>query len=99
MKVIFAKEAEGDLENIGDYIARNNPARARSFLAELRSAAKGLARFPMRYPALPRYQSSGLHRRVYGHYHIIYTIESKRINIVRSLHAARDYEALLFSDE
>ena len=99
MKVIFAKEAEGDLEDIGDYIARDNPARARSFLAELRSAARGLARFPKRYPALARYQSSGLHRRVYGHYHIIYQIEPKLVNIVRILHAARDYEALLFPDE
>jgi addiction module RelE/StbE family toxin len=99
MKVVFASEAKADLLEIGDYIARDNPARARSFLSELKSAAKGLARFPKRYPPLPRHANSGLRCRVYGSYHIVYQVESRQVNIVRILHAARDYEALLFPDE
>jgi len=35
MKVLITAEAEADLEAIGDYIARDNPARALSFVREL----------------------------------------------------------------
>jgi toxin ParE1/3/4 len=36
-RLFFSPRAEADLEDIGDYIARDNPARAISFLEELRS--------------------------------------------------------------
>ena len=35
MKVVLADEALTDLKAIADYIARDNPARARTFVAEL----------------------------------------------------------------
>jgi toxin ParE1/3/4 len=36
-RLVFSPRAEADLEEIGDYIARDNPARAISFLDELRA--------------------------------------------------------------
>ena len=36
MRSIFLPAAIADLEGIGDYIARDNPRRAISFVAELR---------------------------------------------------------------
>ncbi len=35
MSVIFSPEAEADLQQIGDYIAEDNPRRAASFVQEL----------------------------------------------------------------
>ena len=44
MIVHLTAEAEYDLETISDYIARDNPARALSFLQELRSKCLGLGK-------------------------------------------------------
>lgn len=35
MIVLITRQAEADLERIGDYIARDNPRRAISFIGEL----------------------------------------------------------------
>jgi plasmid stabilization system protein ParE len=44
LKVIFSEKAERDLEEIADWIARDNPERARIFVAELVKAAKSIGR-------------------------------------------------------
>ncbi|WP_348628330.1 type II toxin-antitoxin system RelE/ParE family toxin [Mesorhizobium sp. WSM4313] len=36
--LVFADQAEGDLEAIGDHIASDNPFRAMTFVRELRNA-------------------------------------------------------------
>jgi plasmid stabilization system protein ParE len=43
MIVDLSAEAEHDLEAIGDYIARDNPHRAISFIRELRTKCLDLA--------------------------------------------------------
>lgn len=58
MIVHLSAEAEYDLEAIGDYIARDNPARALSFLEELRSKCLDLVDMPKRFPLVPRYETS-----------------------------------------
>lgn len=50
MIVHLSAEAEHDLETIGDYIARNNPARPISFLRALREQCLGLGDLPQRFP-------------------------------------------------
>ena len=55
MKVVLAAEAVHDLEAIGDYIALDNPARARSFVAELIDKAYGLATLPLAFPLVQGY--------------------------------------------
>ncbi|MCF9028535.1 type II toxin-antitoxin system RelE/ParE family toxin, partial [Acinetobacter nectaris] len=35
MKVIFTKHAENDLEQIADFIAKDNPIRALTFVREI----------------------------------------------------------------
>lgn len=99
MKVVLTAEALGDLERIGDNIAQDNPARARSFVEELLEKTRGLGDLPERYPLVPRYEHFGIRRRVHGSYLIFYRIEAKRISVVHILHGARDYDALLFPEE
>jgi toxin ParE1/3/4 len=50
-RLVFSPRAEADLEGIGDYIARDNPARAISFLDELRAHCDRIAATPGSYPA------------------------------------------------
>lgn len=59
MIVHLTAEAEFDLETIGDFIARDNPKRALSFLRELRWKCLALADMPERFPVVARYKTPG----------------------------------------
>lgn len=96
MIVSFTAAAEADLETIADFIARDNPVRAVSFVAEIVDRCHGLADAPQGFPLVPRYERSGIRRRPYGAYLVFYRIEAERIEVLRILNGARDYEAILF---
>ncbi|GGP00086.1 type II toxin-antitoxin system RelE/ParE family toxin [Stakelama pacifica] len=96
MIVDFTDEAEHDLETIGDYIARDNPGRALSFVRELRGKCLGLADMPKRFPLVPRYEAAGVRRRGHGDYLIFYRVEPDKVVIVHILHGAQDYASILF---
>jgi toxin ParE1/3/4 len=99
VRVVFADTAEADLEEIGDYIARDNVRRALTFVRELRVRAEDIGGMPRAFPLVPRYEHYGIRRRPYGNYLIFYCIEDDRVSIVHILHGARDYEPLLFPVE
>ena len=98
MKAVLTAEAFGDLERIGDYIARDNPARARSFVQELINKARQLGDLPQGFPLVPRYAHLGVRRRAHGSYLIFYRVEPDQVTVIHVLHGAQDYEALLFPD-
>lgn len=98
MKVVLTAEAFGDLEQIGDYIARDNPVRARSFVQELIEKARQVGDLPQGFPLVPRYAHLGVRRRAHGSYLIFYRVEPDQVTVVHVLHGAQDYEALLFPD-
>ncbi len=75
MRVELSAEAERSLEEIGDYIARDAPARAESFTRELRKAALALGDAPRAHPLVPRFEWLGIRRRVHGNYLILYRVE------------------------
>lgn len=98
MIVRLTAEAERDLEAIGDYIARDNPARALSFIRELREACLGLADFPGRFPLVPRYEAEGVRYRVHGNYLIFYRSDPGEVTVIHILHGALDYAKILFPE-
>lgn len=95
MIVQISAEAERDIEAIGDYIARDSPRRALTFLRELRGKCLGLADMPERFPLVPRYEAAGVRHRVHGNYLIFYRVEPEKVVILHILHGARDYDAVL----
>ncbi|MBP0617560.1 type II toxin-antitoxin system RelE/ParE family toxin [Jiella mangrovi] len=99
MRVVYTAEAETDLEAIADYIASDNPKRALSFVSDLRKICIDLAATPQAYPRLLRYRDFEVRRRSHGNYLIFYRINGERIEILHIIHAARDYEAILFPDD
>jgi toxin ParE1/3/4 len=96
MIVRLAAEAERDLEEIGDHIARDNPARAAGFVRELRAACLGLSAFAERFPLVPRYENEGVRHRVHGNYLIFYRVEEDAVIVIHVLHGATDYGDVLF---
>lgn len=95
MKVRLSAEARQDLLAIADYIARDNPTRALSFVLELTQSCASLADMPRANAVVARYESHGIRRRVHGNYSVFYRIENEHIAVIRILHGARDHEALL----
>lgn len=99
MIVYVSHEAEADLESIGDHIAKQNPNRAAAFVREPREQCERLADMPHAFPLVPRYEHHGIRRRVYDNDLIFYHVETERIVVLRVLHGAMDYAAILFPDE
>jgi plasmid stabilization system protein ParE len=95
VKVSFAVEARNDLRDISDVIATDSPRRAITFARDLVAAAKTIADTPLGYPQVPGYEAQGLRRRVFGPYLIFYRIEDERVDVLRILHGARDYDRIL----
>jgi toxin ParE1/3/4 len=99
VKVRFSDAALGDLRRIGDYIAQDSPLRAIDFVRALRERATQIAGNPLAFPLVPRHERRGFRRRVFRGYLIFYRVEADAISIVRILHGAQDYEAVLFADK
>ena len=95
MNVVLSAEAEADLEAIGDYIARDNPGRAATFVSALIAKCDALAEMPLAFPMVERYATSGIRRRPYRDYLIFYRVEEVRIVVLHILHGARDYDRIL----
>lgn len=90
MRLIVLPTAKADMIEIGDYIATDNPARARSFIAEIEAAIfEKIADRPTSYPARPDL-APGLRSARYGRYLIFFTHDADRIEVVRILHGSRD---------
>ncbi|MFG1225667.1 type II toxin-antitoxin system RelE/ParE family toxin [Xanthobacter wiegelii] len=98
MRLLLSREAEADLEQIGDHIARDNPGRALSFVLELRERAGKLLSAPQAYPLVPRYEAGGVRRCVHGNYLIFYRLNGPDVEVLRVIHGAMDYEQLLFPE-
>lgn len=99
MIVVVTTEAEHDLEQIATYVAEQSPQRALNLIRELRARCESLRDAPRAYPLVPRYEHTGIRRRVFGNFLIFYRIGQNRIEVIHVLHGARDYESLLFPEE
>ncbi len=98
MKILYSAKARIDLNEIGLFIAEDNPGRAETFVLELRHACEKLTQAPFASPLVPRHEDIGIRRRPFRRYLIFYTVEKDAIMIVRILHGARDYAAILFDN-
>ncbi|MDR3569378.1 MAG: type II toxin-antitoxin system RelE/ParE family toxin [Syntrophobacteraceae bacterium] len=94
MHCIFSPLADRDLEEIGDYIARDNPSRAVSFIQETirEQCAKIVAR-PLGAP-LRHELGEGIRMASFGNYLIFYTVGAEKIRIERIMHGARSIPVL-----
>jgi toxin ParE1/3/4 len=88
MKCVFSTFAEVDLEEIGDYIASDNPRRALSFIGEIRERCYNIVVFP---EAAPLREEFGVGIRVipFGRYLIFYTTHPDTVRIERILSGSR----------
>lgn len=93
MRCDFSQRAEFDLEEIADYIARDNPRRALSFIGEIRERCLSLVTFPKAAPLREEF-GAGLRMAPIGRYLIFYTVQPDAVRVERILPGER----LLSSD-
>lgn len=90
----FAARALDDLTTIGDFIAQDNPVRARSFVRELVARCERIADQPRAAPLRPEI-GPGVRATAAGSYLVIYTQQDDGAVLVeRVVHGARDLGAL-----
>ena len=89
MRFRFSKRAEVDLEEIAAYIARDNPARAVTYVRELREHCHGLVAFPEARRLRPEL-GEGVRLSVYGNYVVLYVVHPELLEIRRVVHGARN---------
>jgi len=92
----LSPRAAADLEEIAGYIARDNPVRAATFVAELEATCRAVAETPELYPARPDL-APGLRMAVHGRYLVLYReLPGEHIvRVERVLHSARNLPRLL----
>ena len=93
MQCILSPLAEFDLEEIGDYIPRDNPDRAVSFIREIREQCARITDNPTAAPLRPEL-GAGIRMAPFGRYLIFYTTDADLVRIERVLHGARDIPGL-----
>ena len=93
MQCTLSPLAEEDLEDIGDYIARDNPTRAISFVRDIRERCAKIAAVPMAAPLCPEL-AEDVRMIIFGQYLIFYTVEAEEIRVERILHGARNIRYL-----
>lgn len=93
MKVRLTPEAQADLEGIGDRIAGRNPARAVSYIRELRERCLRIGEFPHGGPPRPQW-GEDIRIAVHGKYLIVYRVRDEIVQVLRVVHGARDLGAL-----
>lgn len=89
MRTFLSRLAERDLEEIADYIARDDPRRALSFIDELRRQCARIADTPKAFSARPGL-GAGVRSSPYGRYVIFFRASKDRVLILRVLHGVRD---------
>lgn len=97
-RLIYAEEADRDLQAIYDYIAADSPNRAVQYLGKMEQAILQLQEFPnmgheSRYREM---RALGVRILSFEDYLIFHTVnrQSETVSIVRVLHGSVDYKRL-----
>ena len=97
MRLRIAAEARADLRDIATYIALDNPARAKTFIAELSNKIRTAAQRPMSFPARDDWKP-GLRAALHRPYLIVFRIGDGFVEVLRVLHGARNVAKIIRED-
>jgi toxin ParE1/3/4 len=90
----FTPDAQVDLLDIAETIARDNPERAASYVAELLDRTAQIAWQPTLYRLRPEWGNAVRSAR-FGPYLILFEMSEEGVTILRYLHGRRDIGSLM----
>jgi len=93
-RVIWAHAAETDLEAAAEYVHRDSPAYAASFVNRALEAGRSLTDFAERGRIVPEFEDENIREIfIYG-YRLIYRVEDDRVSVVALIHGRRDFQTV-----
>ncbi len=95
MKLFWTKEALLRLQNIEEYISRDNSITAIDFVDKLISFAETIVDFPEKGRIVPELSLENIRELIYRNYRIVYLIRKNSVDILTVFEAHR----LLKKDE
>jgi addiction module RelE/StbE family toxin len=90
----FTAEATADLEDIAQYIARDNPAAAAAWVDKLVDRAEKAAAHPLAGRTVPEMRDPTIREVFLRTYRIIYRVESTRILVLTVMEGHRKLRTL-----
>jgi toxin ParE1/3/4 len=93
----FTPDAQVDLLDIGETIARDNPERAASYIAQLLDRTAQIAEQPNLYRLRSEWGSAVRSAR-FGSYLIPFEMSEAGVTILRYLHGRRDVGSIMSED-
>lgn len=90
-QVKITRTAEKDLNEIWDYIGRDNAREAERFINRIEHQITTLEHYPERCPSVPENEvlGTGYRHILYGDYRTIFRISQKTVYILRIIHGSR----------
>lgn len=85
----LAKQAALDLQEITEYIARDNIETAIRFAKELLAVCRSIKDFPERGRIVPEVGHPQIREVIYKNYRLVYTVRKGRVYILQIFSAAR----------
>ncbi|MFZ1519019.1 MAG: type II toxin-antitoxin system RelE/ParE family toxin [Ignavibacteriaceae bacterium] len=82
MKIIWAKEAMINLQQIEDFISAENPDAAIRLTDKLISVTKNLVRFPKKGRIVPELSIDRIREIIHKNYRLVYVIKKNSITII-----------------
>jgi toxin ParE1/3/4 len=98
VRIEVSSLVEGDLDEIADYIAQDNPRWALNFLREIREQILALGRRPLRFRLRTELEEDARVALV-GRYGILFRIHDDAVRVERVVYVAHDLLALFPEDE
>ena len=94
LRLSWTDRALRDLEAIGDFIARDNPAAARKWIDRLLTAAQRDGRAPRAGRRVPELGRDDVREAIVGNYRIVYRVSADRIDFLTVFEAHRSLRRL-----
>ena len=94
LKVEFSPTALFDLEDIANYIARDNPIAAERWVDKLVAAAEKAASHPRSGRAVPEVEDQKIREVIVGEYRVIYRVDEKRLLVLTVIEGHRRLRGL-----
>jgi plasmid stabilization system protein ParE len=82
LRIVWTSRALRDLRDIGDFIARDNPEAAESWVGELVHAVEALAELPRSGRVVPELGREDIREVVRRSYRIVYRVRSRTLEVL-----------------
>ncbi|MCL6573436.1 MAG: type II toxin-antitoxin system RelE/ParE family toxin [Bacillus sp. (in: Bacteria)] len=90
----WAESAVKDLEDICNYIANDSEEYARNFARRIIDTIETITTFPNSGRIVPEFNNDRIREKILLNYRIIYRINGSRMEIIRIIHHARDFNQI-----